>query len=34
VLNRYPLLKAVSSYRSDSSAIAEYINLIDSKKEV
>jgi hypothetical protein len=30
VLNRYPLLKAVSGYRSDSTAIAEYINLIDS----
>jgi hypothetical protein len=30
VLNRYPLLKAVSGYRSDSSAIAQYINLIDS----
>ena len=30
VLNRYPLLKAVSGYRSDSTAIAQYINLIDS----
>jgi hypothetical protein len=33
VLNRYPLLKAVSGYRSDSTAIAQYINLIDSAKK-
>jgi len=29
---RYPLLKSLSSYRTDASEIAEYVNLIDQKK--
>jgi hypothetical protein len=33
VYNKYPLLKHLSS-SSDHAAIAEYINLIDSKKVV
>lgn len=34
VAQRYPLLKSVSSHRVESAHVAEYINLIDSKKEV
>lgn len=34
VAQRYPLLKSVSSYCVESAHVAEYINLIDSKKEV
>ncbi len=34
VARRYPLLKQISSYRTDASDIAEYVNLIDAKKGV
>jgi hypothetical protein len=34
VAQRYPLLKCLSSHRVESADVAEYINLIDSKKEV
>jgi hypothetical protein len=34
VAQRYPLLKSLSSHRVESADVAEYINLIDSKKEV
>jgi hypothetical protein len=30
---KYPLLRHLSSYRTDAKDIAEYINLIDTKKE-
>lgn len=33
VNEKYPLLRHISSYRTDSKDIAEYINLIDAKKE-
>ena len=32
VKRRYPLLKEIGTYRTDASDIAEYINLIDTKK--
>jgi hypothetical protein len=31
---RYPLLKSLSTYRTEANDIAEYINLIDAKKGV
>jgi uncharacterized protein YfkK (UPF0435 family) len=34
VNSRYPLLKAMSSYRVDATAVAEYVNLIDAKKGI
>ena len=34
VKNRYPLLKNLSGYSIDKSAVAEYINLIDQSKGV
>ncbi len=34
VLNRYPLLSGLETYRMNSLAVAEYINLIDTKKGV
>ena len=34
VNSRYPLLRTLSSYRVESTAIAEYINLIDAKKGI
>jgi hypothetical protein len=34
VLNRYPLLSGLETYRMNSLAVAEYINLIDAKKGV
>ena len=34
VARRYPLLSKLSSYRTDASDIAEYINLIDAKKGI
>lgn len=32
VLDRYPLLKSINSYRADRDAIAHYINLIDNNQ--
>jgi hypothetical protein len=34
VLDRYPLLSGLETYRMNSLAVAEYINLIDTKKGV
>ena len=34
VKNRYPLLKNLSGYSIDKSAVAEYINLIDKSKGI
>ncbi len=34
VLNRYPLLSGLETYRMNNLAVAEYINLIDAKKGV
>jgi hypothetical protein len=34
VVSRYPLLTQLSSYRTEASDIAEYINLIDAKKGI
>ena len=34
VIRRYPLLSSLSTYRVEASDIAEYVNLIDSKKGI
>jgi hypothetical protein len=34
VIRRYPLLNNLSSYRTEASDIAEYVNLIDAKKGI
>jgi hypothetical protein len=34
LFSRYPLLRHLSTYRISASEIADYVNLIDSKKEV
>ena len=34
VIRRYPLLKHLSTYRVEASEIAEYVNLIDTKKGI